>query len=223
MDLRVSAHTVAQAFDAVVRARGLDILYVAMNVWTEVCGTWHAQSSALQTSIDCLNRVRLNTIRNYQVFAPIAFHAFDPHLADMTGASGNMADVPHQDYLIPLAVRAPTVDAPVVVHKDQGRFNAQDYSLLAAYGADWTAVVDARWLVGDELVGVFLNSRSVHIMRAPDPQLIVHYHDVLCIESLTGGDSESYARCLSRRRQGLASKAQLAKLILARAAQTDAF
>ncbi len=37
MDLRVRAHTVAQVFDAVVRAHGPDVLYVAMNVWTEVC------------------------------------------------------------------------------------------------------------------------------------------------------------------------------------------
>lgn len=99
--------------------------------------------------------------------------------------------------------------------QDQGHFDYTDFSVFSSYGADYVrarARLDSRSVLLD-LSSLFLGQQEVHLMRAVEPALRLRYHTRSCNPELVDAD---YARCLLSRREGLASKAQLANLLFNR-------
>jgi hypothetical protein len=81
------------------------------------------------------------------------------------------------------------------------------------YGSDY-ARLRSKLNVDDgaqaDLVRLFLDVTDLHIMRTTEPALRLRYHERVCDEALVTDD---YERCVLSRREGLASKAQLAHLL----------
>ncbi|VDN55177.1 unnamed protein product [Dracunculus medinensis] len=97
---------------------------------------------------------------------------------------------------------------PAVVHKDQGHFDISDYSILSIYGLDF---LEFRKLLPEkvlrfDLSSLFLNQSDIHILRAIEPSLRLHYHFRSCDILLPKSE---YFRCINGRRENIATKAQL--------------
>lgn len=99
--------------------------------------------------------------------------------------------------------------------QDQGHFDHSDFTVVSLYGADY---VRARVRLNGrtnflDLSTLFLGQQDVHVLRAVEPALRLRYHSRSCDPELIDSD---YARCLLSRREGLASKAQLANLLFSK-------
>lgn len=84
--------------------------------------------------------------------------------------------------------------------------------MLALYGIDYLRArsrLDGKTLLLD-LSSLFLGQSDVHMMRAVEPALRLRYHTRECDPQLVDSD---YARCLVSRREGIATKAQLANVL----------
>ncbi|KAK6101485.1 Chondroitin N-acetylgalactosaminyltransferase family protein [Brugia pahangi] len=171
-----------------------------------------------------LDRVRINTIKHFQVFFPLPFVEYHPRITahemsdtdqnarslEMNGADTFMSKF--RDATFKRNIR------PVIVHKDRGHFDPLDFSVFSLYGADFIQTrsrLNSKSLLLD-LSSLFLGHQSIHMMRAIEPALRLRYHSRVCNPELV---DTHYARCLLRRREGLASKAQLANLLLSRKAR----
>lgn len=87
--------------------------------------------------------------------------------------------------------------------------------MFSLYGADFVRArsrLDNKSVLLD-LSSLFLGQQDVHMMRAVEPTLRLRYHTRICDPELVDAD---YARCLLSRREGIASKAQLANLLFSR-------
>lgn len=102
--------------------------------------------------------------------------------------------------------------------QDRGHFDSLDFSVFSLYGADFIRTrsrLNSKSLLLD-LSSLFLGYQDIHMMRAVEPALRLRYHSRVCNPELVDSD---YARCLLIRREGLASKAQLANLLLSQKAK----
>ncbi|CAI5444350.1 unnamed protein product [Caenorhabditis angaria] len=63
----------------------------------------------------------------------------------------------------------------------------------------------------NDMISMFLGDENVHVLRAVEPTLRIRYHKRHCdMESV---DTDDIARCLERKRDNVAAKDQLAKLL----------
>ncbi|CAF0888967.1 unnamed protein product [Adineta steineri] len=60
---------------------------------------------------------------------------------------------------------------------------------------------------------LFIQLTDIHILRAPDQSLRVHYHPIKC-DSIKQLNNIEYNRCLMQKEKGLASRSQLAMIII---------
>ncbi|KAK6021593.1 chondroitin N-acetylgalactosaminyltransferase [Ostertagia ostertagi] len=99
---------------------------------------------------------------------------------------------------------------PLIVQKDHGRFDSLDFSCMAVYGSDY--VVMRPKLAGKrlDLITAFMNQDEVHILRAVEPTLRIRYHQKTCDSDLV---EEDYSRCMASKRENIAAKDQLARLL----------
>lgn len=105
-----------------------------------------------------------------------------------------------------------------IIFQDRGHFDPLDFSVFSLYGVDFIRTrsrLNSKSLLLD-LSSVFLGHQNIHMMRAVEPALRLRYHNRICNPELMDSD---YARCLLSRREGLASKGQLANLLLSRKAK----
>lgn len=172
--------------DLMLQTVGHEHMYLLVTPWTEVYG-------------DFLNRVRMNTIKDFQVFFPIPFVQFDPKIVYRQKSGGIGVAPDHID-----------------VHKNVGRFDRYDFSVGSFYGSDYFArrktflTESADHLYFDhDMLSIFLNS-TVHVFRAVEPALKIQYHDKYC-DSRAREDFN--AKCSMSRKEGLGTKAQLASLL----------
>ncbi|PIO59626.1 hypothetical protein TELCIR_18907, partial [Teladorsagia circumcincta] len=93
---------------------------------------------------------------------------------------------------------------------DHGRFDSLDFSCMAVYGSDY--VVMRPKLAGKrlDLITAFMNQDEVHILRAVEPTLRIRYHQTTCDSDLV---EEDYTRCMASKRENIAAKDQLARLL----------
>ncbi|VDO21382.1 unnamed protein product [Brugia timori] len=188
-----------------------------------------------------LDRVRLNTIKHFQVFFPLPFVEYHPRIVSANEAlqsklkglnverAHEMGDTDQKARSLEMngadTFMSKFRDAtfkrntrPLIVHKDRGHFDPLDFSVFSLYGADFIQTrsrLNSKSLLLD-LSSLFLGHQSIHMMRAIEPALRLRYHSRVCNPELV---DTHYARCLLRRREGLASKAQLANLLLSRKAR----
>ncbi|XP_038047360.1 chondroitin sulfate glucuronyltransferase-like [Patiria miniata] len=153
----------------------------------------------MEIAAEFLNRVRMNTIAGWQVFFPIPFSQYDPKII--------YADLPNPNR--------------IDISKTAGHFDTYLFEHASFYNSDY---MNARKLWDEkhpgsetdhiqsdlDLFEMFLSTK-LHTFRAVDPALKLHYHQRICQPSLK---EEQYQRCLEGRAVGLASKAQLAMLVL---------
>lgn len=138
---------------------------------------------------DFLDRVRINTIRQFQAFCPIPFAEFNP-LVDGT-AFADVADI-------------------FVVHKDKGRFDPDDWTVASLYGTDFVSIRSRRPMAS-KLVELFVGQSQLHILRSIEPTLRIRAHHRFCPENM---GPLRRAECEQRRRLSLGTRAQLVKLLL---------
>jgi chondroitin polymerizing factor len=107
---------------------------------------------------------------------------------------------------------------PLVVHKDRGFFDTNDFGVVSLYGVDYinargklaqkAADGDATRLL--DLSAIFLGQSDVHIMRTIEPSLRIRYHPRQCSSDLSSAD---LARCQISHKSSFGTKSQLANLL----------
>lgn len=168
---------------------------------------FHICKPDMEIKAEYLNRVRMNTIRGWQVYSPIPFVQYHPGI---------------------VYVQKPP-PATIEVNKIYGHFDMHSYEHMSFYGADYMAgrkVIEAELplirldkdLRSEKhrhprygLYRMFVLMGNIHILRAPEPALLERYILRTCEPTK---NEESYRSCLYSRAEGLASRAQLGALVL---------
>ncbi len=146
----------------------------------------------MQLSIEFLNRVRMNTIAHWQVFFPIGFYQYKPSLV--------YEEKPY----------------PTTIEIDQklGHYDSSSYAHASFYNSDYQYARKQMQSTSTshsiDLYHMFLKFHNVHVFRAVEPAMKMHYSLLTCDPSLK---EDVYSRCLASRGEGLASRSQLAMLI----------
>uniref|UniRef100_A0A7E4VLA0 Hexosyltransferase n=1 Tax=Panagrellus redivivus TaxID=6233 RepID=A0A7E4VLA0_PANRE len=179
-----------------------------------------------------LDRIRLNSIRHFQVFVPIPFAEYSPKIvtADHALSAKPPGSVPKnepnthaneslRDRITRLNDESTQVldhSRPIVVHKNNGFFDTNEFSTVAMYGADYVnmrprlmqRIVDGELVL--DLSLMFLGQSDIHVLRAIEPSLKLRYHLRSCPNTLTNAD---FTRCSLSQKQAVGSKAQLADVV----------
>lgn len=156
-------------------------------------------NSYVDIESDFLNRCRLNVIENVQIFVPIAFYQYHPHIIART----------HHF----------TDNSTIDLHKSHGWFNSYAFDHIGLYMNDYInlkksiSLYNISSLSSKNLYDLFVDLTDLHILRAPDQSLRVHYKPIKC-DSIKQSNSIEYNRCLSQKEKGLASRSQLAMIII---------
>lgn len=145
--------------DLALKKIGLDSLILIVDAYSEF-------------TYDFLNRVRMNTIGNFQIFSPIPFRFYNPTVTQMQGKE---------------------------LHKNAGHFDNQEYRYLSFYAKDYVfARKQSKHLiplirVDNDTASVLteetkhfsnvfemfvkFSAQEVHCLRAPEISLKVMYHE----------------------------------------------
>lgn len=155
----------------------------------------------MQLSADFLNRVRMNTIPGWQVFFPIGFFGYKPNLVYNEKPYPSTIEIAHS----------------------AGHFDEAVYDHASFFNSDYMtarkAMVSSQsGLRITDLYDMFLKHHGVHVFRAVEPTLVVHYANRNC---MPGSDEDAYSRCLASKATGLASRSQLAMLIFEHQQKVD--
>lgn len=147
---------------------------------------------------DFLNRCRLNVIENVQVFFPIAFYQYHPHLIART--------------------HHVTDNSTIELHKAHGWFNSYSFDHLGLYLSDYLALKKSsisRHMMNStmNIYDLFIQITDIHILRAPDQSLRVHYQSFQC-DSIKQINLNEFNRCSLQKEKGLASRSQLAMFLI---------
>ncbi|KAM3723339.1 Chondroitin sulfate synthase mig-22 [Dirofilaria immitis] len=151
-----------------------------------------------------LDRVRINTIRHFQVFFPLPFVEYHPRIVRENEALKSKMKVPNVDNQAEMGKMNQKVrtlktfidgadtfmskfrDAtfkrnakPLIIHKDRGHFDTSDFSVFSLYGADFIRIrsrLNSKSVLLD-LSSLFLGHQDIHMMRAVEPALRLRYHN----------------------------------------------
>lgn len=163
---------------------------------------------------DYFNRVRMNTIIERQVFCPVPFAEFHPHLAYAEGQRPK---------------------ASIEFGLNTGHFDTLNMHHISFYKTDFLAArslhettdprinheKDLRDEKASRLSGsfshnlcqMFQNSSGIlHVLVAPEPSLRLSYEEVNC--DIRALPEHIYQTCLHRRTRSFGTRAQLASLVL---------
>ncbi|NXH09988.1 CHPF2 glucuronyltransferase, partial [Bucco capensis] len=167
--------------DIVSKKHPVDTLFFLASVWTEI-------------NMEFLNRCRMNTISNWQVFFPVHFQEFNPALV----YRGEQTSSSSTDFL------------------RDGHFDRHSFAEACFYNSDYMTArtkLAADILDQDEVLeslevfDVFLHYSGLHLFRAVEPGLVQKYALRSCNPRLS---EELYHRCVLSNLEGLASRSHLA-------------
>ncbi|XP_062348839.1 chondroitin sulfate glucuronyltransferase isoform X2 [Cinclus cinclus] len=167
--------------DIVSKKHPVDTLFFLASVWTEI-------------NTEFLNRCRMNTISNWQVFFPVHFQEFNPALV----YRGEQTASSNTDFL------------------RDGHFDRHSFAEACFYNSDYMTArtkLAADILDRDEVLesmevfDVFLHYSGLHLFRAVEPGLVQKYTLRSCNPRLS---EELYHRCVLSNLEGLASRSHLA-------------
>ncbi|KAJ1372872.1 hypothetical protein KIN20_035162 [Parelaphostrongylus tenuis] len=161
-----------------------------------------------------LDRARINTIKHYQVFFPIPFVEYHPTISGMD-IEEHEAPIDQKEARDAALARLrdsspPKRKRPLIVQKDHGRFDSLDFSCMAVYGSDYVVMRPKLFGKRLDLITAFLNQGEIHILRAVEPTLRLRYHQKTCDSDMV---EEDYSRCMASKRENIAAKDQLARLL----------
>ncbi|KAK0145213.1 Chondroitin sulfate synthase 2 [Merluccius polli] len=151
-----------------------------------------------------LNRCRMNSINNWQVFFPVHFQDFHPAVA-----SGDQ----------PPAPAAASTGAAADLVKDAGRFDRGTFDEACFYNSDYMATrarMSADVQENEELLesldiyDMFVKYSVLHVFRAVEPALHQRHREQPCNPRLS---EDVYHRCVQSSLEGLGSRSQLAMLL----------
>ncbi|XP_043264218.1 chondroitin sulfate synthase 2 isoform X2 [Colletes gigas] len=166
--------------------------------------------TGIQLRLDYLNRIRMNTINQYQIFSPIPFVEFHPDIAHMN-------DIKQVD---------------TDINRNHGRYDEYNYNNIAFYVRDYNAMrrtteTDIPITHSDRdipsllklsqnipvtsLFEMFVSFSNLHVLRAVEPALKVKYKNINCTNACNGN---MYKRCIQSRNFYLGRRSQLARLVL---------
>ncbi|XP_060944617.1 chondroitin sulfate synthase 2 [Limanda limanda] len=144
-----------------------------------------------------LNRCRMNSINNWQVFFPIHFQDYNPDVA--------YHNQPHP--------------ATVDLIKDAGQFDRLSFEESCFYNTDYMStrtrmVSDVQEneeiLETTDIYDMFVKYSGLHVFRAVEPALHQQYRYQTCNPRLS---EDIYHRCVQSNLEGLGSRSQLAMLL----------
>ncbi|KAM4559067.1 chondroitin sulfate synthase 2 [Odontesthes bonariensis] len=144
-----------------------------------------------------LNRCRMNSINNWQVFFPVHFQEYNP-------------DVAYHNQ-----PRPATVD----LVKDAGHFDRRSFDEACFYNSDYMTtrsrmVTDVQEnediLESLDVFDMFVKYSGLHVFRAVEPALHQQYRYQSCNPKLS---EDIYHRCVQSNMEGLGSRSQLAMLL----------
>ncbi|UJR28347.1 hypothetical protein I4U23_009589 [Adineta vaga] len=155
-------------------------------------------NSYVNIESDFLNRCRLNVIENVQIFFPIAFYQYHPHIIARTH---HLTD-----------------NSTIELHKSHGWFNSYAFNHMGFYMNDYIKLKKLLLsrnisLISENLYDLFIEFTDLNMLRAPDQSLRVHYHPIKC-DSIKQSNTNEWNRCLKQKEKGFASRSQLAMIII---------
>lgn len=159
-------------------------------------------SVGMELSSELLNRVRMNTIVNQQVFFPIAFYEYKPNLIYESRPFPT-----HIDIL-----------------KNVGHFDESAFDHSSFYAADYQAARTAAPKDATSTADLFelfvkYGDEKLHVFRAVEPSLRQHWKELKCENrrQTKRGQNDTaptpYERCMKSKLEGLANRQQLAMLL----------
>ncbi|KAG0725180.1 Chondroitin sulfate synthase 2 [Chionoecetes opilio] len=158
---------------------------------------------------DFLNRVRMNTILNWQVFSPVPFTLYHPDTVANTDTYARMD-----------------------INKINGRFDAYNFNHLSFYVGDFLAarrsVAETVPVIKNEkelrldrpqeqefgLYGLFVRGSDLHVLRAPEAGLKLGYREVGCAKKAATQSSYRSRQCGLQEGQSYGLRDELSKLVL---------
>ncbi|KOC62206.1 Chondroitin sulfate synthase 2 [Habropoda laboriosa] len=165
--------------------------------------------TGIQLRLDYLNRIRMNTINQYQVFSPIPFVEYHSDVVHMNDVKQVETDI----------------------NRNHGRYDEYNYNNIAFYARDYNAMrrtveVSIPIIHSDRdistmmklsqdipvtsLFEMFVSFSNVHVLRAVEPALKVKYKNIDCANT----SNNIYKICTRSRKLHLGRRSQLARLIL---------
>lgn len=155
--------------------------------------------ATVKTSIssEFLNRCRMNSINNWQVFFPIHFQYYNP-------------DIAYHNQPLPSALD---------LVKEAGLFDRSSFTEACFYNSDYMATrtrMSSDVLENEEILenldiyDMFVKYSGLHVFRAVEPALHQKYSYQTCNPRLS---EEIYQRCVQSTLDSLGSRSQLAMLL----------
>uniref|UniRef100_A0A8C3TR66 Hexosyltransferase n=1 Tax=Catharus ustulatus TaxID=91951 RepID=A0A8C3TR66_CATUS len=183
ISVKTDAPSQIKVMDIISKKHPVDTLFFVAGVGTEV-------------TIDFLNRCRMNTINNWQVFFPIHFQGYNPAIAPQPGPPTTL------DLL-----------------RDMGRFDREVFHEACFYNADYMAA--RTRMAGDvqenediletlDIYDMFIKYSNLHVFRAVEPALLQRYRHQACNPRLS---EDIYHRCVQSSLEGVGSRSQLAMVL----------
>ncbi|XP_043550338.1 chondroitin sulfate glucuronyltransferase-like [Chiloscyllium plagiosum] len=151
----------------------------------------------MEVNFEFLNRCRMNSINQWQVFFPIHFQEYNPEVA-------------YHNQPQPL-----TID----LLKDSGHFDRDFFDAACFYNSDYMAargrmasdaLENEEILESLDLYEMFVQYSNLHVFRAVEPGLRQKYSQRLCNPRVS---EEIYHHCVQSNIQALGSRSQLAMLL----------
>jgi hypothetical protein len=168
---------------------------------------------------DFLDRTRLNAIRNFQAYLfPILISIHSPIFLKIS------FPIPFTEFNQFVAGLTPKEAEQFLVHKTRGRFDPENWDVVALFGSvpkfvpnllsfyfsddfAWARSRHSSSSPPSSILQLFLGQSRLHILRQIEPSLRIRPHPWVC--------GQHQRKCERRRRLGLGTRAQLARLILA--------
>lgn len=145
----------------------------------------------MELATDFFNRIRMNTIVEWQVFFPIGFWQYKPNLI-------------YDKKPYPTSIE---------MNNKVGHYDVLSFEHCSFYLSDYLQARQQMLredLLDGDLFEMFIKYSKLHVFRAVEPALKHRYKFFNCLASMP---PKQYERCLDRRSHSLATRAQLAKLI----------
>ncbi|XP_028846662.1 chondroitin sulfate synthase 2 isoform X2 [Denticeps clupeoides] len=173
-----------KVLDIVSKQLPLDTLFFTATVNTNISGEF-------------LNRCRMNSINNWQVFFPIHFQDYNPSIAYHGLPSPTMVDLV----------------------RDSGHFDRSAFDEACFYNSDYMAtrnrmaqdVLENEDLLDTlDFYDMIVQYSGLHVFRAVEPALHQRYNFQLCNPQLS---DNIYHRCVLRNMEALGTRSQLAMVL----------
>ncbi|XP_052461731.1 chondroitin sulfate synthase 2-like [Carassius gibelio] len=155
--------------------------------------------ATVETSINSefLNRCRMNSINNWQVFFPIHFQFYNPHISYHNQSLPNTMDLV----------------------KESGHFDRSSFTEACFYNSDYMMTrtrmssdvqENEEILENLDIYDIFVRYSGLHVFRAVEPALNQKYSYQPCNPHLS---EDIYQRCVQSTLDSLGSRSQLAMLL----------